>query len=106
MSIQILDSSGNVLRSDEQVIQIFETVGALYGYPPAENSTWAKGDVLAITLGASTKFDGTYGIWAWNAASTAANDGSTVVLPTAFTTPKAGRWILLFCECGGLRGPT
>lgn len=104
MSVQVLSTAGAVLRSNEQVIQIFETTTALYGFPTAEQSSWAKGDVIAITLGGSTKFDGTYGIWAWNPASTAADDGVNVVLPTAFTTPDAGRWILIACECSG-RGP-
>lgn len=101
MSIKMLDGLGDTLHSDEQVIQIFETTTALYAWPPVENSTWAKGDVVAITLGGSTKWDGTYGMWAWDETSAAADNGTTVVLPTAFTTPKAGRWILVMCECGG-----
>lgn len=100
MSIKILDILGATARSDEQVIQYFETTTALHAYPAVENSTWAKGDVIAVTLGNTAKFDGVYAIWAWDPTSTAVAS-SSVVLPTAFTTPLPGRWIMLFCECGG-----
>lgn len=100
MSIAMLDGEGNILHSDEQIIQIFETTTALYAWPPVENPLWMKGDVIAITLGGTVKWDGTYGMWAWNPASSAADNGSTVVMPSAWTS-KAGRWILIMCECGG-----
>lgn len=105
MAVAILSPlTGDAVVSNEQIIQVFPTVAALELFPTAETSDWTKGDALALTLGGSTKFDGTYGLWAWDPTSTA-SASATVVLPTAFTTPKAGRWLLIFCECGG-RGPT
>ena len=99
MSIQMLDPLGNVLRSDEQVIQIFPSNTELYGYPDKQNSNWAKGDVIAVTLGYQTKGDGYPSIFWWDSTSTASDDGIAVILPTAFTTPLPGRWLLAFCGC-------
>lgn len=104
MGIKILNPIAEVLHTDEQIVPIFPSRADLEAFPTAENATWPKGDALAITLGRTSRFDGIYGLWAWNEDSSAVA-GVNVVLPAAFTTVPTpnGRWLRIFCECGALR---
>lgn len=51
------------------------------------------GPELALCVGGAAAFDGTYGLYAWNKDSTAADNNGTVLKPT--NTDSDGRWILV-----------
>lgn len=66
------------------------TVSDLRALASAEFST---GDNYVVD-GGSTEGDGGGGVFAWNDASTATDDGATVIKPNDTSSGQAGRWIL------------
>ena len=47
---------------------------------------------VAILIGGSAAFDGTDGVYVWDGSSTTADNGTTVVKPTAIASASPGRW--------------
>lgn len=66
------------------------------GAVPAPTAAASGGNpsyAIAILLGATAAFDTTTdGIYAWDETSTTADNGTTVIRPTAVAASAAGRW--------------
>lgn len=67
----------------------YDTIPALRSQPMADSPTWTK-RALALTFGSAAAMDGTFGFYAWDPTSVAADNGTTVIKPDNITGP--GRW--------------
>jgi len=47
---------------------------------------------IAVLLGGGAAFDGTDGLYSWDEVSTTADNGTTVIRPTAIGAGNPGRW--------------
>jgi hypothetical protein len=84
--------------ANESVVQIFPTIAKLRLLPTANNPDWTKGQAIAVVLGNSAAFDQALKIYAWDADLTTADNGTTIIKPTAIDTDATqnptnkGRW--------------
>lgn len=96
------------IMSDEEVIQytpesvpfVFIGVAQMRLVPAVNNATWLKGQTgLACLAGATAPGDQAIKWFVWSATSTSADDGATVIQPTAIAVSAtknptgAGRWL-------------
>jgi len=67
----------------------YDSIADLRSQPMANNPNWSR-RALAVTFGNLTAMDGTFGFYAWDPTSVAADDGSSIIKPTDILA--AGRW--------------
>lgn len=60
--------------------------------PTSAQSSEPQAYPIAILLGGGAAFDGTDGLYAWDEVSVTADNGSTVIKPTAVIGGNPGRW--------------
>jgi hypothetical protein len=98
MPANILNDAEQVLYCSEDAPWVFQNLAQMRGFPQRNNANWIKGQGIAYLLGATTAFDALGAWYAWDPASTAADNGGTVIQPTkiavdAVLNPTgAGRW--------------
>lgn len=91
MAVNVLNQDGTTRQADEAPIQVFGNLTQMRAFLTADVSNWTKGQALAVLLGSTSQFDTTaQGLFAWNPASSAGDNGTTIIKPTNVTT---GRWI-------------
>jgi hypothetical protein len=93
------NNEGEVLQwSNETMVQVFDTEAKLKLLPTANNPDWAKGRSIAVLVGGAEVFDQAIKLYAWDADSTTADNGTTVIQPTAIEVDATlnstgrGRW--------------
>lgn len=74
------------------VVSGYDTIADLRSQPIADSPLWTKRS-LAMTFGSAAPLDGTFGFYAWDPTSVAADDGVNVIKPTLIT--GEGRWRLI-----------
>lgn len=86
MPYQYITADGTAKAGRDPATIYYETLAAMRLFsPPISN-----GRALCELLGGAAYLDGTYGMYAWNPTSIAADDGGVTIKVTAITT---GRWI-------------
>lgn len=94
MAVDNLNQAETKLYSTEHEVRLCATLTELRNIPTADNATWCKNTTaLSVLYGSSSAFDGTYGLFAWNSASSAGDNGTSIIKPTAVS--GNGRWIKL-----------
>lgn len=85
MPWQYITDDGTVKAGRDPANLYYDTLAAMRAFSPPI----ANGRALASLLGGLAYLDGTYGEYAWDPTSVAADNGTTIIKVTAITT---GRW--------------
>lgn len=99
MPANIMSDAEVIQYTPETRVYLWATVAQMRLMPSKNNATWLKGQTgLGVLIGNNAMFDQSLTLWAWDATSTAADNGTSVVQPTAIVVDAvlnptgAGRW--------------